>query len=307
MTEKKLGVLIGGSGLIGGTIVNYYQTVYPDSIDIRAPSSKKLSVRSEQDICRYLKEVRPNFVINASMANLASDGQLAYEVNYLGPVNLARAATALEIPYIHISSAATLPPGENLTEEDTRPLSASLSNYAKSKLMAETTLALMAEREGLDYSCVRLAIVYGAHDHKIQGFHRLLFSIADESMPLLFTKKNTYHSYTNARKLPHFIDCMLSNREEFRGQTYNFADRNPVDLSTLIITIKSYLELSQPKAVLAGKWREKKSERAASHTSQNRPEGQPSPGAHVPRQLLQTTDTLGKKTYGVIVCRPNAR
>lgn len=254
MGSKKLGVLIGGSGLIGGTIVNYYQTHYPETVDIRAPSSKKLSVRAAEDIRRYLSEVQPDFVINASMANLGSDGQLAYEVNYIGPINLARAANALGIPYIHISSAATLPDGENLREEQTLPLTPQLSNYAKSKIMAEQTLERMAKQEGLDYSCVRLAIVYGSHDHKIQGFHRLFFSIADESMPVLFTKKNTLHSYTNAKKLPYFIDHMLNHREEFSGKTYNFVDKNPVDLSTLILTIKSYLQLSQPKELYVPYW-----------------------------------------------------
>ena len=254
MGSKKLGVLIGGSGLIGGTIVNYYKTQHPETIDIRAPSSKKLSIREENDIRRYLTEVRPDFVINAAMANLGSDGQLAFEVNYQGPINLARAANSLRIPYIHISSAATLPAGENLKENDTLPISPHLSNYAKSKLMAETTLRLMAEKEGLDFSCVRLAIVYGAHDHKIQGFHRLFFSIADESMPVLFTKKNTLHSYTNARKLPYFIDHMLENRTEFSNKTFHFVDSNPVDLATLILTIKSYLHLNQPKEIYIPYW-----------------------------------------------------
>ncbi len=254
MGSKKIGVLIGGSGLIGGTIVNYYKTQYPETVDIRAPSSKKFSIREENDIRRYLTDVKPDFVINASMANLGSDGQLAFEVNYLGPINLARAATSLKIPYIHISSAATLPPGENLREEDTLPISPHLSNYAKSKLMAETTLKLMAEKEGLDYSCVRLGIVYGAHDHKIQGFHRLLFSIADESMPVLFTKKNTLHSYSNARKLPHFISHIIQNRPEFSNKTYHFVDKNPVDLATLILTIKSYLQLNQPKEIYVPYW-----------------------------------------------------
>jgi nucleoside-diphosphate-sugar epimerase len=254
MSSKKIGVLIGGSGLIGGTIVNYFKTRHPETIDIRAPSSKKLSIRLEADIRRYLTDVKPDFVINASMANLGSDGQMAYEVNYRGPVNLARAANALKIPYIHMSSAATLPAGENLTEEQPLPLSPDLSNYAKSKIMAEMTLKRMAEQEGLDYSCVRLAIVYGAHDHKIQGFHRLFFSIADESMPMLFTKKNTPHSYSNSRKLPYFIDHMLQNREEFSGNTYHFVDKNPVDLATLILTIKSYLQLNQPKEMYIPYW-----------------------------------------------------
>lgn len=254
MGSKKTGVLIGGSGLIGGTIVNYYKTFHPETVDIRAPSSKKLSIREEDDIRRYLSEVCPDFIINASMANLGSDGQLAFEVNYQGPVNLARAANALKIPYLHISSAATLPSGEDLPEDATLPIMPRLSNYAKSKLMAETTLRLMAEQEGLDFSCVRLAIVYGAHDHKIQGFHRLLFSIADESMPVLFTKKNTLHSYTNARKLPHFIHHMLENRGEFSNKTYHFVDPLPVDLATLILTIKSYLQLNQPKEIYVPYW-----------------------------------------------------
>jgi len=249
MAAKKIGVLIGGSGLIGGTIVNYFKTKHSETIDIRAPSSKKLSIREESDIRYYLAEVKPDFVINASMANLASDGQLAFEVNFLGTLNLARAATALKIPYIHISSAATLPPGTDLEEEDTIDISPELSNYAKSKLMAEATLHLMAKQEGLDYSCVRLGIVYGAHDHKIQGFHRLLFSIADQSMPVLFTKKGTLHSYSNARKLPYFINHMLENRAEFSGSTYHFVDKNPVDLANLILTIKSYLQLKSPKEI----------------------------------------------------------
>ena len=254
MGQKKIGVLIGGSGLIGGTIVNYYKTKHPETVDIRAPSSKKLSIRDENDIRNYLTEVKPDFIINASMANLGSDGQLAFEVNYQGPINLARAANGLQIPYIHISSAATLPSGEDLKEEDTLPISPKLSNYAKSKLMAETTLKLMADKEGLDFSCVRLAIVYGAHDHKIQGFHRLLFSIADESMPVLFTKKKTLHSYTNGRKLPYFINHMLENRGEFSNRTYHFVDKNPVDLAALILTIKSYLNLSQPKEIYVPYW-----------------------------------------------------
>lgn len=254
MASKSIGVVTGGSGLIGGTVVNFYKTYHPDTVDIRAPSSKKLSLREEDDIKRYLLEVKPDFVINTAMANLGGSGQLSYEVNYKGPINLARAANALKIPYIHISSAAVLPQGEDITEEQTLPLSASLSSYAKSKLMAEHTLAKMARESDLDYTCIRLAIVYGAHDHKIQGFHRLLFSVADEAIPVLFTKKQILHSYTNARKLPHFIHHTLSHREEFSGNTYHFVDKNPVDLATLILTIKSYLNLDRPKEVFVPFW-----------------------------------------------------
>ena len=72
-------------------------------------------------------------------------------------------------PYIHVSSAATLPTGEDLVEGDSVAITPKLNNYAKSKLMAEATLKHMHETVGLDYTCIRLAVVYGEHDHKIQG------------------------------------------------------------------------------------------------------------------------------------------
>lgn len=244
-----LGVLIGGSGLIGGTLAHYFKTTTPDSIELRAPSSKKLSIRNANDIRDYLKRVRPDFVINTAIANIGSDSQLAFEVNYLGTLNLARAAAALKIPYIHVSSAAILPNGEELEEDNVLPLTANLNNYAKSKLMAERTLRHMHENVGLDYTCIRLAVVYGEHDHKIQGFHRLFFSIADEAMPVLFTRKKVMHSYSNANKLPYFVHHILLNRPEFSGQTYHFVDKDPVELANLILTIKSYLELKTPREI----------------------------------------------------------
>ncbi|CAK8724760.1 dTDP-4-dehydrorhamnose reductase [Candidatus Electrothrix laxa] len=247
--QRHLGVLIGGSGLIGGTLAHYFKSKTPEEFDIRAPSSKKLSIRNSQDIVAYLQRVQPDFVINAAMASLDSDAQLAFETNYLGSVNIARACSALNISYIYMSSAAVLPHGENLTEENRLCLKSNMTNYAKSKLMAETTLEYMGETQGLDYTIIRVAIVYGEHDHKIQGFHRLLFTIADESMPFLFTKRKVRHSYSNSNKLPYFVHHILKNREEFSRQTYHFVDTKPVALDDLILTIRAYLELKKPREI----------------------------------------------------------
>lgn len=247
--KKRLGVLIGGSGLIGGTLAHYFKTKTEDEIEIRAPSSKKLSIRAPEDIKAYLTRVKPDFVINSAVATIDSDAQLAFEVNYLGCVNLARACCALGIPYIYFSSAATLPNGENLTEDDHLPLQPGLNHYAKSKLMAENTLRHMGKTQGLDYTIIRLAVVYGEHDHKIQGFHRLFFSIADEAMPFMITKKGVHHSYSNCNKLPYFVHHVLDHRKEFGQETFHFVDREPVEMADLILTIKSYLELKRPREV----------------------------------------------------------
>ena len=249
-TSPKLsGLIIGGSGLIGGYLLHYFKTKTPE-IDVRSPNSKKLSLRDLDDIISYFKRQKPDFVINCAITAIKSDALLSYEVNYQGSINLARAALALNIPYIHISSAATLPPGENLTEEDHLPLDSSLSNYAKSKLMTEMTLRHMHEKHGLQYTLIRMAIVYGAHDHKIQGINRLLFNVVDRAMPFMLTKKKgVLHSYSNASKVPYFIHHILKNKDEFSGKHYHFVDPEPVDLAQLILTIKAYMNLKTPREI----------------------------------------------------------
>jgi len=246
---KMSGVLVGGSGLIGGYLLHYFKTKTPE-IDVRSPNSKKLSLRELGDIIGYFKRHKPDFVINTAITAIRSDALLSYEVNYQGSINLARAALALNIPYIHVSSAATLPPGENLTEEDHLPLNSSLSNYAKSKLMTELTLKHMHEKYGLQYTLIRLAIVYGAHDHKIQGINRLIFNIVDRAMPFMLTKKKgVLHSYSNASKVPNFVHHILKNKAEFSGQHYHFVDPEPVELSRVILTIKKYMNLKTPREI----------------------------------------------------------
>ncbi len=248
--QKKVGVLLGGSGLIGGAITHYFKKTVNQKIELFSPNSKKLSLRVPNDIKQYFEKIKPDFIINTAIAALDSDSQLAFETNYLGSINLARAAINLRIPYIHFSSAATMPNGLDLTEDNNIPLTPELPNYAKSKLMAEMTLRHLCETERLDCTIIRLGVVYGKHDHKIQGFHRLFYSIADQAMPFMMTKKaGVLHSYTNARKIAPFVHYILTHRDEFSNQTYNFVDHNPVELGELITTIKSYLQLKLPKEI----------------------------------------------------------
>ena len=253
ITSKRLGVLIGGSGLIGGALTHFYKTASRNT-EILAPSSKKLSLRVPDDIKQYFRRYRPSFIINAAIAPIDSNPQMAFETNCLGSVNLAKIALAMGIPYIHISTAATLPPGDNLTEDDHLFLTSGLANYPKSKLMAELTLKHLGATQGLDYTIIRLALVYGEHDHKIQGFNRLLFSIANQSLPLMLTKKGVMHSYSNNLKLSHFIHYIIDRREEFSGKTYHFVDPEPVELAQLIFSIKSRLGVKTPRKIFVPYW-----------------------------------------------------
>ena len=249
ITTKRLGVLIGSSGLIGGGLMHYFNNKTTGNIEVLGPNSKRLSIRQPNDIKKYFEKYKPDFIVNCAIAPLDSDAQLAFEINDLGSVRLAKMAMQLKIPYIHFSSSATQPMGENITEENLLELGPKLSNYAKSKLMAEKTLQYMHELEGLDYSIVRLAVVYGKHDHKIQGFQRLLFSIADQSMPFILSKPGVRHSYSNTKKIPLFVNHMLENRDEFSGESYNFVDKEPVEMVELIKAIKAYLDVKSPREI----------------------------------------------------------
>jgi nucleoside-diphosphate-sugar epimerase len=248
-TKKIRGIIIGGSGLIGGALVHYFNKCCPECIEILSPNSKKMSLAFEEDIERYTNHWKPDFIINAAIAAIDSDPKLAYTVNYIGSINLAKVAVKRKIPYIFISSAAVLPEGENLLENQQLPLTSSLSNYAKSKLMCELTLQHMHEKVALDVTIIRLGVVYGKHDHKIQGFHRLLYSIADQALPFFLTAKGIHHSYTNSKKLPYFIHHTLQNRAEFSGQLFNFIDSEPVELVHLIKTIKNFLGVKKPRNI----------------------------------------------------------
>jgi len=249
ITTKRLGIIIGSSGLIGGALMHYFNDKTTGDIEVLGPNSKRLSLRQPRDIKIYFQKYQPDFIVNCAIAPLDSDAQLAFETNYLGAVRLAKMAKQQKIPYIHFSSSATQPMGENITEENLQDISPRLSNYAKSKLLTEKTLQYMHESQGLDFSIIRLAVVYGKHDHKIQGFQRLLFSIADQSMPFMLTKPGVRHSYSNTKKVPLFVNHMLENRDEFSGQIYNFADKEPVEMVALIKAIKTYLDVKAPRDI----------------------------------------------------------
>ncbi len=245
MSRKKCGIILGGSGLVGGALLHHFRC-NEHEFEIEAPSSKTLDLRSFDDITNYFQRVKPEFIVDAALASIGMNTKSTYEINYLGAMNLARIALAYDIPLIHVSSAAVLKAGSDVGEAELLELKPDLNSYTKSKLMCELTLKNLHKKEGLDYTSVRLGIVYGKHDYTIQGFHRLLFAIAAGTMPVLLCKKGVYHSYTYLKKIPYFIEHILEHRDEFRGQAINFVDRTPVEFSRLILAIRDHLQLKRP-------------------------------------------------------------
>ena len=107
--RRRVGVLVGGSGLVGGTLLHHFKSGRRGDIELVSPNSKELSLRVEHDVQSYFERVRPDFIVNCAIAAIDSDPELTFEVNCLGAMYLARAARDLGVPYIHISSGAVMP------------------------------------------------------------------------------------------------------------------------------------------------------------------------------------------------------
>jgi hypothetical protein len=68
-------------------------------------------------------------------------------------------------------------------------------------------------------------------------------------MPFILSKPGVRHSYSNTKKVPLFVNHMLENRDEFTGQSYNFVDKEPVEMVALIKAIKTYLDVKTPREI----------------------------------------------------------
>jgi len=194
-SPKMSGLLVGGSGLIGGYLLHYFKTKTPE-IDVRAPNSKKLSLRELSDIISYFKRHKPDFVVNTAITAIRSDALLSYEVNYLGSINLARAALALNIPYIHISSAATLPPGENLTEED--------HEFAvREWIPRHYDIELEAVRKTIGFLTAEVADMMTATERKKRG-EKMVYGVLPAHYPFYRALK-----FTDPSVNTYFVDANL--------------------------------------------------------------------------------------------------
>ena len=94
-SQKKQGILLGGSGLIGGAITYYFKKLTGDDYDLLAPNSKKLSLRVPEDIKDYLQKIQPDFIINTAIAAIDADPLLSFETNLIFPESLLIALSVL--------------------------------------------------------------------------------------------------------------------------------------------------------------------------------------------------------------------
>lgn len=125
-------LLFGGSGQVGVEIRRRGVAAWPgrDEADLSIPGS----------CARIIEKVRPSAIINAAaytaVDRAESETELAWSVNAAAPAEMARTASDLEIPFLHISTDYVFDgSGADSWSEDDVP--APLNAYGRTKLAGE--------------------------------------------------------------------------------------------------------------------------------------------------------------------------
>jgi dTDP-4-dehydrorhamnose reductase len=162
MTMKIL--IFGASGQLGRDIVDALSPLY----ELICPGHETLSVESGKDIADCVSSTRPSAIINAAAFHDPEQCEahplLAFSVNALGPLYMARAADAVGAIFYHISTDYVFS-GTQIQPYVESDFAAPCNVYGHSKLAGER-FALAARAGGY---VLRVGGLYGAHPCRGKG------------------------------------------------------------------------------------------------------------------------------------------
>ena len=188
----------GATGFIGG---NLARMLLADGYEVRAlvrAGSDQRNVAglplelvagdldNEQQLTEQIAGCDAVFHVAAHYSLWVKDRDAIYRANVTGTKNLLAAAkTACVKRFIHTSSVAAIgvpAPGTLATEETKTTVDALVSDYKKSKFLAEQA-ALEAARDGLDVVIVNPSTPIGAHDVKPTPTGDIILRFLQNRMP----------------------------------------------------------------------------------------------------------------------------
>ena len=132
-------LLTGANGQLGCCFIDKF----PIDWILLATDSQQLDITDNLAVNNFINEHRPDVIVNAAAytaVDMAEDEQdLAYQVNEIGPKNLATAAKKYNAKFIHVSTDYVFDGTKNIpyTEEDTTN---PINIYGKTKRNGEVAI-----------------------------------------------------------------------------------------------------------------------------------------------------------------------
>ncbi len=137
---KKKVVVTGGTGRFGN-ILKSFKSRYK----VFFPTKKDLDILNEKKIYKYLKKIKPNYLIHLAglsrpMIDHEKNIKKSIDLNIIGTANITKACSLNNIKLIYFSTNYVYP-GKRGNYKETDPL-LPVNNYAWSKLGGEASVQL---------------------------------------------------------------------------------------------------------------------------------------------------------------------
>lgn len=130
-------IIFGAKGQLG---IELATKLFELGIDVFEPESQEIDIGNQEIVNQYVLEVQPDFIFNAAAwtnVDLAENNlEIVYNVNAVGPKNLATASKNIGAQLIHISTDYIFSGKRAIPWEINSP-ALPLTVYGKSKLLGE--------------------------------------------------------------------------------------------------------------------------------------------------------------------------
>jgi dTDP-4-dehydrorhamnose reductase len=138
--------LCGSKGMLGK---HFFQLFQERKIAFISTSREQLDICDLDAVLAFAREHRPTHLINCAaytqVDKAETERELAFQVNALGPKNLAIAAQELKIPIVHFSTDYVFDGLATLPYSEEHP-SAPINHYGLTKMVGERLLLDHAEK-----------------------------------------------------------------------------------------------------------------------------------------------------------------
>jgi dTDP-4-dehydrorhamnose reductase len=214
-------LILGGSGQLGLCLAEYCQN---HSIPFTALDRSALDITLASQPHAVIQQIQPSAVINACAYTYVDEAETsshaAFQVNQMGPHNLAKACEDLSIPLIHVSTdyvfdgLASSPYAPN---HSTNPI----NEYGRSKLAGE----LEIQKHCKSYFIVRTSSVFSEHG---KNFLKTILGLLSSQKQIKIIS-NQYIAPTYAKDLAEalVLIAIKAPAQTIPSQIYHYAGNMP--------------------------------------------------------------------------------